>query len=99
MPNIQIPIAPAFKQALQMTTQSSSEKGRAVHMLKVGSKRKRTRKELEEVKEEEQRLRENRQGFLKEYQDLKSAAFGQGQQPRRQGQNSVDEAKLNDLLS
>jgi hypothetical protein len=43
---------------------SIGSKGKAADMLKDSSKRKRTRLEMEEVKEVEQSLREDRQEFL-----------------------------------
>ena len=47
------------------------ETGSAVNLLKGSSKRKRTRKELEEVKHEEEALKEDKQEFLKEMKRLK----------------------------
>jgi predicted nuclease with TOPRIM domain len=47
------------------------EKGRASLMLKGSSKRKRNRDELEEVKQEEDALKEDRHLFLKEFKRLK----------------------------
>ena len=40
-------------------------------MLKSSSKRKRTREELEEVKQEEDHLREDRHSFLKDFKRMK----------------------------
>lgn len=40
------------------------ENGRATNLLKGGSKRKRTRAELEEVKKEEEELKNDKQTFL-----------------------------------
>ena len=46
-------------------------KGKAADMMKDSSKRKRTRKEMEEVKEFEQSLKEDRQQFLQDTKRLK----------------------------
>jgi hypothetical protein len=48
------------------------QKGRATNFLKTGSKRKRTKNELEEVKEEEKFLKENKQEFLQAVKKLKN---------------------------
>jgi signal transduction histidine kinase len=48
------------------------EKGRATALLKSSSKRKRNRSELEEVKEEEKMLKENKQEFLRVVKHLKN---------------------------
>ena len=40
-------------------------------MLKASSKRKRTREELEEVKQEEDLLRDDRHSFLKDFKRMK----------------------------
>jgi hypothetical protein len=42
----------------------SVENGRASNLMKSSAKRKRTREELEEVKNEEAELREDRQSYL-----------------------------------
>ena len=47
------------------------ENGRASLLLKSSSKRKRTKEELEEVKMEEDALKEDRQAFLNEYKRLR----------------------------
>ena len=49
----------------------SEEKGRATALLKNNSKRKRTKSEIEEVKEEESNLKENKQEFLQNIKRLK----------------------------
>ena len=47
------------------------ENGRASLLLKSSSKRKRTRDELEEVKQEEEALKDDRHSFLQEVKRLK----------------------------
>jgi hypothetical protein len=47
------------------------ENGRASSLLKASSKRKRTREELEEVKQEEDALKDDRHAFLQEMRRLK----------------------------
>ena len=47
------------------------ENGRASLLMKSSSKRKRTRDELEEVKQEEEALKDNRHSFLQEVKRLK----------------------------
>ncbi len=47
------------------------ENGSAVNLLKAGSKRKRTRRELEEVKHEEDELNEDKQAYLEQVKRLK----------------------------
>ena len=56
---------------INILTHFIAERGKAASLLKPSSKRKRTRSEIEEVKEEEKQLKENRQGFLKEAKRLK----------------------------
>ena len=55
--------------------------GKAVFLLKESSKKKRSRNEIEEVKEEELLLKHDKQGFLREFKKLKEnnpgANFGQ----------------------
>ena len=48
-----------------------AERGKALGLIKPSSKRKRTRSEIEEVKEEEKLLKTNKQEFLKETKKLK----------------------------
>ena len=50
---------------------SIAENGRASLLMKNSSKRKRTREELEEVKQEEEALKEDRHQFLQEVKRLK----------------------------
>ena len=45
--------------------------GKAAFLLKDSSKKKRSREEIEEVKAEEQLLKKDKQGFLKEFKKLK----------------------------
>ena len=47
------------------------ENGRASLLMKTNSKRKRTRDELEEVKQEEEALKDDRHSFLQEVKRLK----------------------------
>jgi hypothetical protein len=49
-----------------------ASKGKAAHLLKGSSKKKRSRRELEEVKDEEELLNKNRQEFLRTYKHLKT---------------------------
>ena len=49
------------------------EHGRSANLLKGSSKRKRTREELEEVKDEEEELRQDKQSFLQEVKRLKES--------------------------
>jgi hypothetical protein len=46
-------------------------KGKSVSMLKDSNKRKRKREEMEEVKEEETKLKQNKGLFLKEFKRMK----------------------------
>ena len=48
-----------------------AENGRASLLMKTTSKRKRTRDELEEVKQEEEALKDDRHSFLQEVKRLK----------------------------
>jgi hypothetical protein len=70
----------------------TEQKGRATNFLKPGSKRKRTKSELEEVKEEEKFLKENKQEFLKAVKKLKndSQAYEEEKQIMRRDQNVLD---------
>jgi hypothetical protein len=70
----------------------SEQKGRATNFLKPGSKRKRTKSELDEVKEEEKFLKENKQEFLKAVKKLKndSRAYEEEKQIMRRDQNVLD---------
>jgi hypothetical protein len=47
------------------------EKGRASNLMKSSAKRKRTREELEEVKQEEEELKNDKQFFLQMVKRLK----------------------------
>lgn len=49
-----------------------ADKGKSVALLKPGSKQKRTRAEIEEVKSEEEFLKHDKQGFLQEFKRMKS---------------------------
>jgi hypothetical protein len=51
---------------VKSTTQVSQKNGKAVHMLKPGIGKKRTKQEMEESKEEEQQLKANRNEYLKQ---------------------------------
>ena len=48
-----IAIDPEIMQIIQNSTAVSTQKGNSAHLLKIGSKRRRTRAELEELKLEE----------------------------------------------
>ena len=50
--------------------------GEAAFLLKDSSKKKRSREEIEEVKAEEQLLKKDNQGFLKEFKKLKQNNTG-----------------------
>jgi len=52
------------------------ENGSAVNLLKGSSKRKRTHRELEEVKQEEEALKDDKQAFLQEVKRLKKENQG-----------------------
>lgn len=54
---------------------SLASKGKAVHLLKGSSKKKRSRAEMEEVKQEEELLNSDKQKFLRQFKMLKA---GQG---------------------
>mmetsp|Transcript_8936 Transcript_8936/g.6703 ORF Transcript_8936/g.6703 Transcript_8936/m.6703 type:complete len:120 (+) Transcript_8936:2258-2617(+) len=64
--DLTIEMRPEFAEALNKTLSFSSiaEKGKSVGLLKDTSKRKRQRDELEEVKQEESLLKEDRQSYL-----------------------------------
>ena len=52
-------------------TLSIGSHGKAAYLLKESSKKKRSREEIEEVKAEEELLKKDKQGFLKEFKKLK----------------------------
>ena len=56
--DMNVEIDPEIMQVIQNSTAVSTQKGNAAYLLKIGSKRRRTRAELEELKEQE----ENREG-------------------------------------
>jgi len=56
--NLNIQIDPAILEVIKNSTAVSTQKGSSVGLLKVGSKRRRTRAELEELKDHEQAKRE-----------------------------------------
>ena len=60
--------------------------GKAAYLLKESSKKKRSREEIEEVKAEEELLKKDKQGFLKEFKKLKGnqAGASAGTAPARQ---------------
>jgi hypothetical protein len=49
-----------------------AHKGRSADLLKDSTKRKRTREEVKEVADEEEKLKENKQGYLKENKRLRT---------------------------
>ena len=51
--DMNIAIDPEIMQIIQNSTAVSTQKGNSAHLLKIGSKRRRTRAELEELKLEE----------------------------------------------
>jgi len=67
------------------------ENGSAVNLLKGSSKRKRTRRELEEVKNEEDALNDDKQAFLQEVKRLK--------QEKRQLERQLSESVRNSAAS
>ena len=67
------------------------ENGSAVNLLKASSKRKRTRRELEEVKNEEDALNDDKQAFLQEVKRLK--------QEKRQLERQLSESVRNSAAS
>jgi hypothetical protein len=48
-----------------------AESGRSANLMKASSKRKRTRKELDEVKDEEEELKEDKQAYLQAVKRLR----------------------------
>jgi hypothetical protein len=52
---------------------SLAHKGKSAYLIKDSSSRKRKFKELEEVKQEESELKENKQAFLAQYKMLKES--------------------------
>ncbi len=67
------------------------ENGSAVNLLKSSSKRKRTRRELEEVKHEEDELNEDKQAYLEQVKRLK--------QEKRQLERQLSESLANSAAS
>ena len=65
------------------------EHGSAVNLMKSSSKRKRTRSELEEVKEEEDALKQDRHSFLQQVKRLKE------EKAQLEGMLNFDQAPLN----
>ena len=70
MPKL-LPTVRALAVSIMLLTAPIGSKGKAVDMMKDSSKRKRTRKEMEDVKEFEQSLKEDRQQFLQQTKRLK----------------------------
>ena len=66
-----LPPVRASAVSVLLSKTSIGSKGKAVDMMKDSSKRKRTRKEMEDVKEFEQSLKEDRQQFLQQTKRLK----------------------------
>ena len=73
---------PEFAEALKKSISFSSmiiyvnslsivDRGKSASLLKPSSKLKRKRSEIEEVKEEEKKLKDDRQQFLKDYKRMK----------------------------
>jgi len=56
--DMNIQIDPAILEVIKNSTAISTQKGSSVGLLKIGSKRRRTRAELEELKEHEQAKQE-----------------------------------------
>ncbi len=52
--DLNVEIDPAIMQVIQASTAVSTQKGNSAYLLKVGSKRRRTRVELEELRKEEE---------------------------------------------
>ncbi len=67
------------------------ENGSAVNLLKGSSKRKRSRRELEEVKHEEDELKEDKQAYLEQVKRLK--------QEKRQLERQLSESLANSVAS
>lgn len=70
------------------------QKGRAAHLLKGDSKKKRSLEELEEVKSEESELHVNRQGYLRNVKQMKRNYIELEREVERHRHN---EALLNQL--
>jgi len=66
-----LPSVKASAVSILLSTTSIGSKGKAVDLMKDSSKRKRTRKEMEEVKEFEQSLKEDRHQFLQQAKRLR----------------------------
>jgi len=64
-----------------------ARKGRAAHLLKGDSKKKRSHEELEEVKSEESVLQENRQDYLRNVKQMKRNYFELEKEVERHRQN------------
>ena len=81
--NLLVDMKPEFADALQNCLNFSCKsrvitltyilehKGRSTALLKDSSKRKRKHQEMEEVKEEEEKLKINKQGYLKEFKRMR----------------------------
>ena len=70
--------------------------GKAVFLLKESSKKKRSRNEIEEVKEEELLLKHDKQGFLREFKKLKENNPGSnfGQSPSKNLTAQIGDMKM-----
>ena len=79
--NEMVDMKPEFAKALEKCVEFSDKyiyfwsglgsKGKSAYMLRGDLKRKGSKQELEEVKEEEKKLNEDKQTFLKEYKQMK----------------------------
>ena len=76
---MQVPFVPEIAEKLQSTTQISKEKGKQHAGLKVGSKKKRSKEQMNEVREEEVKLKADKQAFLIEMKRLKDLVDEIGQ--------------------
>ena len=71
-----------------------ASKGKAAYLLKGSSKKKRSRAEIEEVKQEEAMLSSNKQEFLRQYKMLKTNHNNDGEMQRNIEKNQLILNKL-----
>ena len=76
---MQVPFVPEIAAKLFETKQTSKEKGKQHASLKVGSKKKRSKEQMNEVREEEVKLKADKQAFLIEMKRLKDLVDEIGQ--------------------
>ena len=80
-------IVPEIASKLNATTQTARDKGRQHTTLKANAKKKRSKGQLEEVKDVEAELKADKQAFLLEVKRLQEIANANGQAQQQIGAN------------